>query len=78
MQITPNPSSGVVELYISGVEGVITIMVSDLLGQIIYSCNISLSNSTTAYLPAHLWPSGTYIILGSAGGQIATERLIVE
>lgn len=78
IQLAPNPSSGVVELNISGAYGAASIVVTDLLGQIIYSTTLAVNSMRTAYLPAQLWTSGTYIIVTSCGGQTATQRLIVN
>lgn len=78
VRLAPNPSSGVVELQVIGVEGVTSIVVTNLLGQVVYSTNISVTNTRTTYLPAQLWTSGTYIVVTSAGGQTVSTRLIVE
>ena len=76
--LAPNPTSGLVELNITGVEGATTVVVTNVLGQIVYSNSVQVNSSRTMYLPAQLWLGGTYMVVISAGGQTVSKRLIVE
>ena len=78
VKISPNPSADVVQLEISSVEGQVSIVVTDVLGQVVYSSNLNVDKSRTTYLPSQLWASGTYLIVVSAGGEVTTERLVIE
>ncbi len=78
VEMLPNPAHGVVQLNISGVVSGVTITVTDLLGQIVYSTTLAIDGERTAYLPSQTWASGTYIVSVSSSQNLFAERLIVQ
>jgi len=78
VNISPNPSADVAQLKISGVDGPVSIVVTNTLGQMVYTSTITVTQSRTTYLPVQVWPAGTYLVVISAGGAVETERLVVQ
>lgn len=78
LTMMPNPTDGVVEMQIKDASGSISISVTDLLGQNVYVTSIVVDGSRTAYLPAQLWASGTYIVNVRGASSNVTERLVVK
>jgi hypothetical protein len=74
----PNPTAGIVEMYIKDASGSISISVKDVLGQTVYETSLICDGSRTAYLPAQTWASGTYIVNVRGTSSTLTERLVVR
>jgi hypothetical protein len=78
VRVMPNPTPEAVELFIDGMSGTASVVVTDVLGQVVFSSRAIVDSSTRVFLPAQWWTSGTYLIVVSNGVDVKTERLIVE
>lgn len=78
ISMMPNPTAGIVEMQIKDVAGSVSISITDLLGQTVYTTSLVVDGSRTAYLPAQTWSSGTYIVNVRGANSNITERLVVR
>ena len=76
--VQPNPALDNADMTVSGMSGYVSINVTNVLGQTVYTSYIRVDQSQRVALPAQLWESGIYMIVVSAGSNVATERFIVE
>ncbi|MBO2009500.1 YHYH protein [Hymenobacter negativus] len=77
----PNPAQGAVQVSIPAVPGAThaTLTLSDALGRAIRSQTVPLTNSgALATLPLTALAPGVYIIRTQAGGEVVTQRVVVE
>lgn len=72
INIYPNPTRGFIHIN-AGLEMVIE--VRNVVGQLVWSGNIS--NDQTLHLPAHDWPTGSYLITLRSHSDVVTTRQIV-
>lgn len=78
MMLVPNPTTEVTELRVSGMTGSITIVVTDVLRQVVYSSNQNIDSSKQVFLPSQLWSSGSYMVVVNNGQTVKAEKLIVH
>lgn len=78
VQVKPNPSAENADQTVSGMTGYAMITVTNILGQTVYSSNVTVDTTTPVLLPIQLWETGTYMVVVTAGGKTTAERLVVE
>jgi hypothetical protein len=78
IQVKPNPTIESADLVVDGISGMATIIVTNVLGQVVFTSLVTVDRSQTVQLPAQLWEPGVYMIVVASGGNTLTERLIVE
>jgi hypothetical protein len=78
ISVMPNPSSGATELSVTGMSGTAAVVVTNVLGQTVYSSNTVVDGSAKIFLPSQLWESGNYFVVVSNGQDVKSEKLVVE
>lgn len=78
ISLLPNPTAGTTELKVIGMSGSAAIIVTNVLGQVVYSSNQNIDSVKQIFLPSQLWESGTYLVVVNNGQEVKSERLIVQ
>ena len=78
--VSPNPAQGSVSLTVASLfEGDANILITNILGQTVWSKNAYLpKGQTTETIDVSKWSKGLYSIRIQQGAEVQTEKLIVE
>ena len=74
----PNPTDGYATLFISGIEGMATVSIIDLLGGFVATHSIDCGTGEASTLTLGTLPSGTYFVRINARGFSAVRKLVVR
>ncbi|HEX5001042.1 MAG TPA: T9SS type A sorting domain-containing protein, partial [Bacteroidia bacterium] len=74
----PNPVSDYLNVNVDGMEGVVTVMLYNIMGQVVQSQQLQLQQQSQIVLPVQGIPSGVYSLVVSDNKHQLTGRVVIE